>query len=153
MTVGTPFSTIFDDFLTLVNDYRLTALYDSSLVDFETYLTSWLDYSIAEFYNCDQVLTYDSTTKLFTVDLTTKNQLILARIMVKYWLQKEVQDVTQMSIHLQDRDFHTFSESQNLTAKSNHLNTVKEDVSQTLVNYGLDTVDWATWFTGTYYVP
>lgn len=153
MTVGTPFSTIFDNFLTLVNDYKLTALYEVSEVDFETFLTPWLNLSIAEFYNCDQILTYDGTTKLFTVDLTTKNQLILARIMVKYWLMREVQDVTQMSIHLQDRDFKTFSEAQNLREKSIHLDKVKEEVSQILVDYSLNAVDWATWYTDTFYVP
>jgi hypothetical protein len=150
---GTTFSTIFDAFTLLVNDYKLVALYESSEVDFENYLSGWLDFAIADFVNCDQSLAYTLSTKTFTETLTTKNQLILARIMVKYWLSKEVQDVTQMSIHLQDRDFRTFSEANNLTAKSNHLDKVKEDISQALVDYGLATIDWASWLTGTFYTP
>jgi hypothetical protein len=151
--MGTKFSEIYDLFMTLQNDFRLAALYESSELDFETYLTAWLDFAIADFSNCDQSLAYTLATKTFTEVLTMKNQLILARIMVKYWLSKEVQDVTQMSIHIQDRDFKTFSEAQNLTAKSNNLNMVKEDISQALVDYGLNTIDWATWLTGTFYVP
>jgi hypothetical protein len=148
---GTTFSEIYDRFMMLVNDYRLVALYTSSEVDFETYLQGWLEIAILEFYNCDQSLAFSSTT--FTQTLTTKNQSLLARIMVKYWLTKEVQDVTQMSIHLQDRDFRTFSEAQNLAAKSDHLDKVKEDISQALVEYSLDTNDWENWYNGVFYTP
>ena len=153
MTTGTCFSDIFDSFLLIVNDYKLINLYDSSEVDFETYLSGWLLYAIQDFDVCSQSLAYTASTKTFTETLTTENQLLLARMMVKYWLSKEVQDVTQMSIHLQDRDFKTFSEAANLTAKSNHLNMVKEDISQALVNYGLKTNDWADWYAGVFYTP
>lgn len=153
MTTGTNFSDIFDSFLLLVNDYKLLALYESSEVDFETYLSGWLLYAIQDFDICGQSLAYTVLTKTFIEILTVENQLILARIMVRYWLAKEVQDVTQMSIHLQDRDFKTFSEAQNLREKSNHLDKVKEDISQVLVNYGLKTNDWASWYAGTYYSP
>lgn len=149
--MGTSISTIFDRFTMLVNDYKLTALYQSSETDFETYLKGWLDFAINDFDVCTQSLVYSGS--LFTETLTTENQVILAKIMVKYWLSKEVQDVTQMSIHLQDRDFKTYSEAQNLLAKTSHLDRVKEDISQALVDYGLKTIDWSTWFDGTFYVP
>lgn len=151
--MGTVVSTIYDRFLMLVNDYKLVALYDSSQTNFETYLGGWLDFAINDFDICTQSLVYSGTTPTFTATLTTENQLILARIMVKYWLQKEVQDVTQMSIHLQDRDFKTYSEAQNIMAKSNHLDKIKEDVSQALVDYGLKTADWTSWLDGTFYTP
>jgi hypothetical protein len=153
MTSGTSFSDIFDSFSLLVNDYRLISLYESSQVDFETYLGGWLLYAIQDFTVCDQSLVYSASTKTFVESLTTENQLLLARIMVKYWLSKEVADVTQMSIHLQDRDFKTFSEAQNLTAKSNHLNVIKEDISQALVEYSLRKNDWSSWFNGVFYTP
>ena len=153
MTTGTSFSEIFDSFLLLVNDYKLINLYESSEVDFETYLSGWILYAIQDFSVCDQSLAYTLSSKSFTETLTIENQLLLARMMVKYWLSKEVQDVTQMSIHLQDKDFKTFSEAANLTAKSNHLNAVKEDISQALVDYGLRKTDWASWLTGTFYTP
>ena len=94
---------------------------------------------------------YASTT--FTQTLTVQNQLLLARIMVKFWLMKEVQDVMEMRLHIQDGDFKTYSEAQNLQAKSAHLDKVKEDISQLIVDYGLSTMDWATWLSGTFYVP
>jgi hypothetical protein len=150
---GTTFSIIYDKFMMLVNDYRLVALYTSSEVDFETYLQGWLDNAILEFNNCSQSLAYTESTKTFTSALTVENQLLLARIMVKFWLMKEVQDVMEMRLHIQDGDFKTYSEAQNLQAKSTHLDKVKEDVSQLLVDYGLSNMDWAAWLTGTFYVP
>jgi hypothetical protein len=149
---GTTFSDIYDKFMVLVNDYRLVSLFETSPVDFETYLQGWLDNAILEFYNCDQSLSYTTTT--FTASLSTKNQLILARIMVKYWLSKEVQDVTEMRLHIQDGDFKTYSEAQNLQAKSAHLDKVKEDVSQILVDYSLNNNElWASWYNGIYFTP
>ena len=73
--------------------------------------------------------------------------------MVKYWMQKEVSDITQMSLHIQDHDYKFYSEAQNLREKSNYLNVVKEDISQALVNYDLKSNDWASWYADTYYVP
>jgi hypothetical protein len=148
---GTTFSEVFDKFMVLVDDYRLVTLFQTSQTDFETYLQGWLDNAILEFYNCDQSLSYSSTT--FGATLTTKNQLILARIMVKYWLMKEVQDVTEMRLHIQDGDFKTYSEAQNLQAKSAHLDKVKEDVSQLLVDYSLNTNDWSSWYNDVFYTP
>jgi hypothetical protein len=153
MATGTSFSDIFDSFLLLINDYKLINLYESSEVDFETYLSGWLLYAIQDFSTCTQDLSYSASSKTFTETLTTENQLLLARMMVKYWLSKEVADVTQMSIHLQDRDFKTFSEAANLTAKSNHLLQIKEDISQALVEYGLRKNDWANWYAGIFYTP
>jgi hypothetical protein len=150
---GTPFSTVFDSFSMLVNDYRLTALYQTSVTDFQTYLQGWLEHAVLDFDVCDQSLAFDTTVGYFAVTLTDKNILLLARFMVKYWLEKEVNDVTQMSIHIQDRDFKTFSEAQNLQAKTSYLMTVKEELSQTLVDYGLKTNDWTSWLAGTFYTP
>ena len=148
---GTAFSDIFDSFMLLVNDYKLVALYQSSAVDFETYLSGWLDYAIIDFNNCNQSLAYSSTT--FTQTLTMQNRLILANLMVKYWMAKEVQDIMEMRLHIQDGDFKTYSEAQNLQTKSAHLDKIKESVSQLLVDYGLSKNDWTAWFSGTFYVP
>jgi hypothetical protein len=150
---GTPFISVFDSFSMLTNDYRLTALYQTSAVNFTTYLTGWLEHAVLDFDVCDQSLAFDSTAGYFSVTLTSNNILILARLMVKYWLEKETNDITQMSLKLQDKDFHTYSENANLQAKSAYLATVKEELSQLLVNYGLKENDWASWYSGTFFVP
>jgi hypothetical protein len=148
---GTPFSTVYDSFSLLLSDYRLTNLYNTSLSDYEDYLEGWLVLAIDDFYCCNQSLAYSSST--FTETLSTKNINILAKLMKKYWLEKEVNDVTQFRLHVTDHDFKLYSEAQNLTAKKSLYNEYKEEISQLLVDYSLVSNDWANWLAGIFFVP
>ena len=141
----TSLSEIYDLLLMLITDYRLIALYETSVADFEAYLEAWLIYAIQEFSMCDQDLTYNSTSKLFTVTLTEQNKTVLAKLMVKYWLKKLVNDVTQINLHITDRDFKIASEAMNLREKSAHLITVTEECSQLLNDYEYGKEDWTQW--------
>jgi hypothetical protein len=153
--MGTEFSSIFDLFMVQIKDWRLQSLYESSVLDFEVYLSGFLFLSIPQFDEiCNQSLVFNKETKTFTETLTNSNQVILAKLMVEKWLEKEVQDVNQMNLHLQDRDFKVYSESQNLQAKSLHLDKTKEYNSQIITNYSYSkSTDWAKWYTGSFYVP
>lgn len=99
--------------------------------------------AIPDFDICEQDLE-DRTDVNYTFDivLTTENKTILAQIMVKYWLSREVNDILQMRLKIQDKDFHTYSENQNLREKSAWLSKVKEEISQRLVDYGYKYFDW-----------
>lgn len=144
---GTPLSEVYDLFLQTVTDYRLTTLLETSENDFETYVQSFLIFSINDFDICDQSLVFDGTTRVFTQTLTSTNKVVLATLMMKYWLQKLVNDVTQINLHIGDRDFKVSSEAMNLKEKSTHLNMVKEQCSQILNDYGYKRVDWTEWYT------
>jgi hypothetical protein len=148
---GTNFSDVFDQFLSFIEDYRLTALYQSSVVNFEIYLQGWLMPSIVEFSNvpCNQALTFNTTTKTFTETLSLENVMILSKLMMKYWLMKEVNDITQMRLKIQT-DYKSYSEAQNITAKTERLIQVTEDISQTLVNYSYKNFNWAEWTSGNF---
>lgn len=144
--MATSLSEIYDRFMMNVTDYRLIDLYDTSEESFETYLQAWLEYAIDDFENCSQSLVFDDTSKLFTVVLTTKNQNILAKLMVKYWLKKLINDITQMNLHITDRDFKIASEAQNLREKVAYYKVVEEDCSQILNNYEYNENDWDSWW-------
>jgi len=134
-----------------VTDYRLNHLFDSSEEDFENYLTGFLEFAIADFDICDQDLNYDSATKTFSDTLTRENKTILATLMMKYWLEKLVNDITQMNLHITDRDFRVASESMNLREKVTYLNTVKETCSQMLLDYAYKHNDWEGWLDQDFY--
>jgi hypothetical protein len=156
--LATTLSEVVDLFLTRVNDYRLTAIYTTSgSFTLSTYVEPWLLDSIVEFSVCNQSLNYVSSSGstvegYFTEDLSLKNKIILSQIMVKYWLQKLVQDVLQMNNNVQDHDFKTFAQSSNLKAKQDYLNSKKEEISQILVDYGYDNNDWDNWKNGLWVV-
>jgi hypothetical protein len=143
--MGTPLSEVFDLFMMTVTDYRLLALFNSSEPDFENYLQAWLEFAIVDFNGCDQDLDFSDTTKEFPVILSRENKIVLATLMMKFWLQKAVNDITQMNLHVQDRDFKVASEAQNLREKVAALNVVKEQCSQLLNDYSFKRVDWEDW--------
>jgi len=145
--MGTHCSDIFDLFTTLQMDYRLDALYQSQgTAGFNIYLEPWLLFSINEFDSvCVQDLTYDTATQEFSVDLTTESKVILAQIMVRYWLQKNVQDILQMNNSIQDHDFKTFSQAQNLQAKQQAYRDKREEISQLINDYAYKHNSWTNW--------
>jgi len=144
--MATSASEIYDLMMQKTADYRLLTLFESSESDFEDYLEAWLKFAIVDFYMCEQVLTYTSSTKLFSVVLTTENQVILATLMMKHWMTKNVNDITQMNLHITDRDFKVASEAMNLREKASYLNMIKEECSQLLNNYEYRNNAWADWY-------
>ena len=149
---GTAFSTVIDSFMLEVEDYKLVSLFNTSQSNFETYVSAWLIQSIPEFKNCNQSLAYSTTT--FTDTLTQENINILVLLMKKRWLQKQIDDIKQMNLSITDRDFKRYAESSNMLSKQKRLILLQEEVSQQLVSYGLDNVDWASWInSGVFYVP
>jgi len=148
--MGTSLSEIFDLFMQTVTDYRLNDLFNASEEDFENYLQAWLEFAIIEFDICNQDLDFDEATKTFPEVLTRENKIILATLMMKYWMQKNVQDITQMNLHVTDRDFRVASEAMNLREKSIHLNHIKETCSQLLLDYTYKKNDWSEWLNQTF---
>jgi hypothetical protein len=148
---GTPFSTIFDQFMQFVTDYRLISLFNTSVPDFEQYLTGFLVPAITDFTNCNQSLLYSSST--FDETLTQENIKILALLTKRYWLKKTINDITQMNLHVTDKDFKTYAESTNLTAKLSLYEEELEETSQMIVSYGLNNNEmWTNWINGTFWV-
>jgi hypothetical protein len=152
IATGTHLSDVYDQFLSLVKDYRLINLFNLSPehVEFEAYLEGWLIPAIRDFFVCDQDLTYAG--KNFFQTLTSKNIVMLAQLLKKYWLEKEIDDITQMNLHVEDRDFKTFSENANMQAKQSRYNMEKEEISQLLVDYGLkNNEQWHSWLNGNFF--
>ena len=143
-------SEINDLFLMRVKDYRLDSIYNSSGSSaFNIYLEPWILDSIDDFDICNQDLTYVLSTATeegyFTTTLTSKNKNILSQIMVKYWLANSVSNILQMDNLIQDHDFKTFAQANNLKAKQDYLSAKKEEISQLLVDYDYKNNDWASW--------
>ena len=145
--MATTIDEIADLFLSGVQDYKITTIFTTSGSDaVNTYVEPWLLKSIGDFTGCDQDLTYSTVTQSFSVDLTQKNKNMLSHMMEKYWLKKEIQNVLQMNLFIQDKDFKTHSAAQNLKEKVELLKVVEENISQRLVDYSLNyTINWDDW--------
>lgn len=153
---GTLFSDIYDLFLEQIDDYRLVNLYNQDVLNdttnLDTYLHGFMLLAIPEFSECSQDLSLrdDTTTFSFTETLTDINKKILSKLMVKEWLSKEVKNILDMKAKIQDIDYKTYSEAQNITARQSMLTMLKEECSQLLIDYGYKNNSWSEWYSGNF---
>ncbi len=149
----TPFSDIYDLFLVMVTDYKLDRLYDQSQDDFLTYLKGFLIPAITKFTNCKQKLSYGTDIDgidNFDNNLTDSEKNIIAELMSIQWLNKEINNVTQYNLHLNDTDFKHYAEANNLKEKVAHRDGLREIYNQDMVDYGMNNINWDAWGSGNY---
>ena len=142
--MATPYSEVFDLFLTSIQDYRINRLYEKSVEDMENYLMSFLIKAIVNFRKCKTDLEdRDDTNKIFNQTLSTDEKVILSNLMIVEWLTKEVNDILSLRNFLQDTDFKTYSQANNLKEKRELLTTMKEMVDKQIIQYSYNNFDWS----------
>jgi hypothetical protein len=156
--MGTPFSTIYDRFIAMVKDYRLDALYVKDKDSFYEFLKGFLLNSIDMFDGALQDLTYisqtetnnnvESTVYYFNNTLTSKEIYILCLGVMIAWYQNDLNDVTQFRLHLNVKDFKTYSEQANLKQRSEVLDKMREDLSKHIIEYQLKNLTSLPFFDG-----
>ena len=96
--MGTYLSTIIDLFLTRISDWQLNEIFSNSgSAVLNEYCEPWVLSAITEFSpECNQDLTYITTSGsaegYFVQNLNVENQIILSRLVTKYWLEKQIKD-------------------------------------------------------------
>jgi len=153
MTLGTSFSEIGDLFMSAITDNGLNTIFTSSgSLTFNTSIEPWLLKSIVEFSPVsNQILSYTcvsgSSDGYFSLDLTQENQIILAEIMQKFWLQKKLQDQRALENIVLDHDFKVHAPSPLVREKQNMYDTKREEISQLLQDYAYhNKSDWSSWW-------
>ena len=134
--MATSFDTIEDLFLISVRDYRIDALASNQTV-LQQYLDGFLIKAVPNFTACLQDLSYDSVTRTFTSTFTNLENEILANLMEVEWFKNDVNDVTQINLHLMNREFKLNSENENLKQKSEYLDRAREKAHQLATEYQL----------------
>lgn len=146
----TPFSDIYDLATVSFQDYHMNIL-AATPTNFENFMWGFLVKSIPRFSNCVKNLEdRNDTTQVFNINLDTDEKVILSNIMVYEWLQRQIADIRQISLSLTDTDFRHYAEQQNLRGKLELSNHLREIYTQSMTEYGLKHVDWASWATGVF---
>lgn len=141
--MGTTYTQIFEIFATKIQDYTLDTLFTSSVTNYENYLLGFLKSAITNFNKCTQDLTNrDDIAKVFNITLTGLEQEILACQMTVEWMGKEIKNIRDMRLGLNDGDFKRYAESQNLKAKIDLQNQMIETVDKKIVEYGYLSYDF-----------
>jgi hypothetical protein len=142
--MGTPYNEVFNLFLTSIQDYRINKLYSQSVEQMENYLMPFLIKAITNFRKCKTDLEdRDDVNKVFNQTLSTDEKVILSNLMIVEWLTKEVNDILSLKLFLQDTDFKTYSQSQNLKEKRELLTTMKDMVDKQITQYSYNNFDWS----------
>lgn len=142
MNILTSFDDVIDLALVEINDYRLNKLYEKGEEeDFNTYVDGILITAIPLFKNCKKVLSYNIEERTFTLELSSLEITILAKLWVLQWYRKDNQTYALYRQHLQNSgSFKNHSESQNLKENSIYADKLAEDIDRLMVAYQLEDV-------------
>ena len=140
----TPYDDIIDLALVSIEDYHLNKLAIDSPNDFDIVLEGFMIRGLANFENCNKDLSQRSDKdRLFKVKLDEIEKSIIADYTVISWLDKEINDVRQITGMMQNqKEAHRYSEANNLNAKVHRRDQLMEQVATKKTTYSLNKVDW-----------
>jgi hypothetical protein len=143
--MNTTYSEIFELVLALLSSYKIDDIYDKNGEDgLTTFFIPYLKIASGELENNAgmDLSNRDNDLRQFNFELSDGQQLIVAKYIVIGYLSKETYDIMQMQLHLQDGDFKTFSEKNNLDGKLNALYLLKEEVGYDIKKAGYNGFVW-----------
>ena len=140
--------TSYDDILDLalvsIEDYHLNRLAVDSPKDFNIVLEGFMVRGLANFENCRKDLSdRDDTLRVFNCELSEIEKSIIADYTVIAWLDKEINDVRQITGMMQNnKEAHRYSEANNLNAKINRRNQLIEEIATKKTTYSFSQSKW-----------
>lgn len=128
--------------LSIVEDYKLNKLFESSYDNFQKFCDGLLFNAFPQFTECRQDLTYNVETREFDVDLTNLEIYILSRYWVIAWWERENNNAAQIALKLGIKNQYSYnSESQNFKEKQNIIDKLREEVDRATQDYLLLDLD------------
>ena len=143
--MATKYSDIFELVLVLMSSYKIDDIYiKEGETGLTTFFIPYLKIASGELENNAGIdlSDRDDITHTFNTDLTDGRQLIIAKYVMIGYLSRETYDIMQMQLHLQDGDFKTYAEKNNLDGKLNALYMLKEEVGYDVKRSGYNGFEW-----------
>ena len=140
--------TSYDDILDLalvsIEDYHLNRLAVDSPKDFNIVLEGFMVRGLANFENCRKDLSdRNDEERIFNCELSEIEKSIIADYTVIAWLDKEINDVRQITGMMQNnKEAHRYSEANNLNAKINRRNQLIEEIATKKTTYSFSQSKW-----------
>lgn len=128
--------------LSIVEDYKLSKLFESNYDNFQKFCDGLLFNALPQFTECRQDLNYNAETREFDVDLTNLEIYILSRYWVIAWWERENNNAAQIALKLGIKNQYSYnSESQNFKEKQNVIDKLREEVDRATQEYLLLDLD------------
>ena len=141
----TTYSDVYELVLSLISSYKIDDIYVKDGEDgIEIFFMPYLKIAAGELENSAgiDILDRDDILRQFNIKLSDGKQLIIAKYIMIGYLSKETHDIMQMQLHLQDGDFKTYAEKNNLEGKLNALYLLKEEVGYDVKRSGYNVFKW-----------
>lgn len=140
----TSYDDIIDLALVSIEDYHLNKLSAESPLDFNIVLEGFMVRGLANFENCRKDLSKrDDKERIFLCVLNETEKSIIADYTVISWLDKEINDVRQITGMMQNnKEAHRYSEANNLNAKVHRRDQLMEQVATKKTTYSFNQADW-----------
>lgn len=128
--------------LSIIEDYKLSKLLESSYDSFQKFCDGLLFNALPQFTECRQDLSYDAETREFGAELTNLEIYILSRYWVIAWWERENNNAAQIALKLGIKNQYSYnSESQNFKEKQNVIDKLREEVDRATQEYLLLDLD------------
>lgn len=151
MVDNTKFEDVYKLFLNSLQDYTLVELFKNETEVAIDMMELFLLKAIPKFRVCRKNLKdVDLDNKEFYDVLDLEEKVILSDLMILSWLERLVQDITQMNLNLNDLDFKHFSEERNLREKSEFADRQREKADYEMLQYDLYHTPFSQWGKGDY---
>lgn len=144
--MNTKYSDIIELVLALMSSYEIDDIaYEHGDEGLTEFFIPYIKIASAELENRQSdiyISERDDELMEFNVQLTDGQQLIVAKFVLIGYLSSVTHDILQMKLHLQDGDFKTFAEKNNLEGKMNALYSLKEEVAYDVKSRGYKNYNW-----------
>lgn len=142
----TAYSEIVELALHLLQNYELhNLIVTDDMTTLVQIFTPYIKFAAGELENGNSTFTIEDrndASGTFNFDLTDGQKVVVAKYCVIGFLERETNDILQMKLHLQDGDFKTHAEKNNLEGKQNALFNLKEEVIYDVTRIGYKGFDW-----------
>lgn len=142
--MGTPFETVFDYFRMAIEDYRLDKVRATDSEMFYTRLRGLLTVGIPTF-DClkslaftsqEEVIDTETVTRYYFIEtLDTDEIMIISKIMIEKWFERDVNDIRAYGNYMSQKEFKKESASQGLKVKDERLKGIVQDYMAEIRNY------------------
>jgi hypothetical protein len=130
--MSTPFDTVFDSFLSKIED----DLYTNIQFDAEADLTKLLNAALIQFqFPKVDILDKDDTLQQFNVDLSLYEIEILSNLMKLEWIKRQINSTRLLQQAIGDKDFRLTSQANHLKVLIDLKSTTENDVNSLITKY------------------
>lgn len=128
-----PYSNIYDMFLSDIKDHTLL---DFEVEDREKILDDLRIKAETQFKQCkNDLLNKDNIEKQYNFDLTIEEQLIIATIMRKFWMNDKIYNLSLLKQAMSTKDWKQTSQAEHLLRLTVLMSELNKEISKMIVDY------------------